>query len=334
MTHTLRILSAFAVAAVAFATIAPRAHAQVLTGAGSTFINPIMTKWAYDYKNEMGTSINYQSVGSGAGINNLIDGTIDFAGSDAPMNSDERGRAKGPVIHLPAVIGAVAVAYNVNGIGTGLGFGGADLADIFLGKIKYWDDPRLVARNPGKKLPHEVITIVHRSDGSGTTAIFTDYLSKVSSDWKSQVGAGKTVNWPGGIGGKGSAGVAGVLKEKDYSIGYVEFAYAQENKLPYAAIDNGKGKYTYPSAETAMQAANSSTIPADLCTMITCAPQGYPISGFSWLIVYQKSLKAQELKKFLKYVLKKGQSDTAPLWYAAIPDEIVSKEISLIDSIQ
>jgi phosphate transport system substrate-binding protein len=331
MKPTLRFLTAVAVAACTFGSIS---HAQDLTGAGSTFINPIMTKWAYDYKAETSTSINYQSVGSGAGINNLIDGTIDFAGSDAPMNADERGRAKGTVIHLPAVIGAVAVAYNVNGIGSGLGFGGSELADIFLGKIKYWDDPRIVARNPGKGLPHEAITIVHRSDGSGTTAIFTDYLAKVSSDWKSQVGAGKTVNWPNGIGGKGSAGVAGVLKEKDNSIGYVEFAYAQENKLSYAAIDNGNGKYTYPSAETAMQAANSSNIPTDLCTMITCAPQGYPISGFSWLIVYQKSQKPAELRKFLKYVVTKGQKDTAPLWYAAIPDAIVSSEMKMIDSIQ
>lgn len=334
MTHKLRFLTAFTVAVIAFGTVAPIANAQDLTGAGSTFINPIMSKWAYDYKNETGTSINYQSVGSGAGINNLIDGTIDFAGSDAPMNNDERGRAKGPVIHLPAVIGAVAVAYNVNGIGTGLGFGGSELADIFLGKIKYWDDPRIVARNPGKKLPHEMITIVHRSDGSGTTAIFTDYLAKVSADWKSQVGAGKTVNWPGGIGGKGSAGVAGVLKEKDNSIGYVEFAYAQENKLSYAAVDNGNGKYTYPSAETAMEAAKSTEIPADMCTMITNAPQGYPISGMSWLIVYQKSQKPAELKKFLKYVLTKGQQATGPLWYAAIPDAVVSREMKLIDSIQ
>jgi phosphate transport system substrate-binding protein len=334
MKHTLRISTTFALVAIAMLAMVSGTHAQDITGAGSTFINPIMTKWAYDYKNSTGTSINYQSVGSGAGINNLIDGTIDFAGSDAPMNADEKGRAKGPVIHLPAVIGAVAVAYNVNGIGTGLGFGGPELADIFLGKIKYWDDPRIVARNPGKKLPHEVITIVHRSDGSGTTAIFTDYLSKVSADWKSQVGAGKTVNWPSGIGGKGSAGVAGVLKEKDNSIGYVEFAYAQENKIPYAAIDNGSGKYTYPSAETAMEAANSTEIPADMCTMITNAPKGYPISGFSWLIVYQKSQKPAELKKFLKYVLQKGQSDTAPLWYAAVPNDVISREMKLIDSIQ
>ncbi len=335
MTHTFhRTLTALAIAASAFASIASSVHAQDLTGAGSTFINPIMTKWAYDYKNESGTSVNYQSVGSGAGINNLIDGTIDFAGSDAPMNADERGRAKGAVIHLPAVIGAVAVAYNVNGIGTGLGFGGSELADIFLGKIKYWDDPRIVARNPGKSLPHEMITIVHRSDGSGTTAIFTDYLAKVSADWKSQIGAGKTVNWPGGIGGKGSAGVAGVLKEKANSIGYVEFAYAQENKLSYAAIDNGNGKYTYPSAETAMEAANATDMPADMCTMITNAPKGYPISGFSWLIVYQKSQKPAELKKFLKYVLTKGQKDTAPLWYAAVPDAVIHREMTMIDAIQ
>lgn len=335
--HTPHILrKAFAAAAIAVAPLVlhSNAHAQDLTGAGSTFINPIMTHWVADYKQQSGTSVNYQSVGSGAGINNLIDGTIDFAGSDAPMNADERGRAKGSVIHLPAVIGAVAVAYNVDGVGSGLGFGGSELADIFLGKIKYWDDPRLVARNPGKNLPHQPITVVHRSDGSGTTAIFTNYLSKVSADWKSQVGDGKTVKWPEGLGGKGSEGVAGILKEKSNSIGYVEFAYAQENHISYAAMDNGSGKYFYPSAETAMQAAKSTTIPDDLCTMITAAPDGYPISGMSWLIVYKNSHNAKALKPFLKYVLTTGQKSTGPLWYASIPDNIVSREMKLIDGIE
>ncbi len=316
------------------AFITPRTFAQDMNGAGSTFIAPIMSKWVYDYKQKTGTSINYQGVGSGAGINNLIDGTIDFAGSDAPMNADQKSRAKGPVIHLPAVIGPVAVSYNIEGIGSGLGFSGPILADIFLGKIKYWDDPQIVARNPGKKLPHEQIFVVHRSDGSGTTAIFTDYLSKVSPEWNSKVGHGTTVPWPEGLGGKGSAGVAAILKEHANSIGYVEFAYANENKLPYAAMDNGKGKYVYPSAETAMEAAQSSTIPEDLCTMITNAPKGYPISGMSWIIVYQKSAKSPELKKFLKYVLTTGQKDTKDLWYASIPKNIVSREMKLIDEIE
>ncbi len=329
-----KISLTLACAVLAFAAIAPNAsHAQDMTGAGSTFINPIMTKWVYDYQKKAGVNVNYQSVGSGAGINNLIDGTIDFAGSDAPMNSDELGRAKGPVIHLPAVVGAVAISYNLPGIGTGLGFGPSELADIFLGKIKYWDDPRLVARNPGKKLPHEMIFTVHRSDGSGTTAIMTSYLAKVSPQWNSEVGSGKVVKWPNGLGGKGNEGVAGVLKEHPYSIGYVELAYAQENKLPFAAIDNGDGKYTYPSAETAMEAAQSSEIPDNLCTMITNAPKGYPITGMSWIIVYQHSPKADMLKKFLKYVLTTGQNDTKALWYAKVPQNIVSRELKLINTI-
>ncbi len=321
-------------AVLALAAMASRASSQDLTGAGSTFVNPIMTKWIYDYRQATGISINYQAVGSGAGISNLIDGTIDFAGSDAPMTAEQKGRAKGDVIHLPDVIGPVAISYNIPGIGTGLGFSGPILADIFLGKIKYWDDPQIVARNPGKNLPHEQIFVVHRSDGSGTTAIFTDYLSKVSPEWKSKVGSATTVSWPTGLGGKGSAGVAAILQQHPFSIGYVEFAYVEENKIPYAAMDDGTGNYVYPSAESAMQAAQSSTIAEDLCTMITAAPKGYPISGMSWLIVYKKSLKAPELRKFLKYVLTTGQKDTKALWYASIPPEIVSRELKLIDSIE
>jgi phosphate transport system substrate-binding protein len=257
-------------------------QAQQLTGAGSTFINPIMTKWVAEYKKATGISVNYQSVGSGAGINNLIDGTVDFAGSDAPMNADEQGRAKGPVIHLPYVIGAVCVAYNVDGMQSGLALTGEDVADIFMGKIKYWDDPRLVKNNTGLRLPHEQIFTVHRSDGSGTTAIFTDYLSKTSSEWKSKVGQGKTVAWPeGGLGGKGNAGVAEILKQHSYSIGYVELAYAVSNLITYSRIQNGDD-WVYPTVGTAMQDAEHSTIPENFCTMIGGASKGYPITGMTW----------------------------------------------------
>ncbi|MDP4199227.1 MAG: phosphate ABC transporter substrate-binding protein PstS [Bacteroidota bacterium] len=310
-------------------------RAQALNGAGSSFIYPAMTKWVDEYKKTTGTSVNYQSVGSGAGINNLIDGTIDFAGSDAPMNADEKGRAKGPVIHLPAVIGAVCVSYNVEGVQSGLALTGDDIADIFIGKIKYWDDPRLTKNNHGLRLPHEAIFAVHRSDGSGTNAIFTSYLSKVSPEWKSKIGEGKTVTWPeASLGGKGNAGVAAILKQHANSIGYVELAYAVENKIPYARIMGRNGQWIYPTVGTANQAAAASKIPEDLCTMITDASAGYPITGISWLIVYKTSHQPAELKKFLKWTLTKGQAYTNSLYYAAIPESMVKKEIKLIDSIQ
>ena len=318
-----------------FALLPIGASAQTLTGAGSTFINPIMTKWIDEYKKETGVSLNYQSVGSGAGINNLIDGTIDFAGSDAPMNSDEQGRAKGPVIHLPAVIGAVCIAYNVNGMQSGLALSGEDIADIYLGKIKYWDDPRIVKKNHGLSLPHEVIFTVHRSDGSGTTNIFTNYLSKTSSDWKQTVGEGKSVKWPeSSLGGKGNQGVAGILKEHPFSIGYVEAAYAMENKISYAQIENEHGQLVYPTVGTAKQAAQTFQVPDNMCTMITNASEGYPITGFSWIIVYKNSQKSKELKSFLKWMLTKGQDYTRELYYAAIPDNLRRREEKLIDSMQ
>ncbi len=310
-------------------------RAQTLTGSGSTFINPAMTKWVDEYKKATGISVNYQSVGSGAGINNLIDGTTDFGGSDAPMNADEKGRAKGPVIHLPAVIGAVCIAYNVEGVQSGLALTGEDISDIFQGKIKYWDDPRLTKNNGGLRLPHEAIFTVHRSDGSGTTAIVTDYLSKVSPEWKSKVGAGKTVTWPeGGLGGKGNSGVAEVLKQHVNSIGYVELAYAVENKITYSRIASSSGGFIYPSVGSANQAAKASNIPEDMCTMITNASTGYPITGMTWLIVYKTSHQPAELKKFLKWVLTKGQHYTQDLYYASIPENMVTREMKLIDAIQ
>jgi phosphate transport system substrate-binding protein len=308
--------------------------AQQLTGAGSSFINPIMTKWVDEYKKATGISVNYQSVGSGAGINNLIDGTVDFAGSDAPMNADEQGRAKGgAVIHLPYVIGAVCVAYNVEGMQSGLALTGEDIADIFQGKIKYWDDPRLVKNNTGLRLPHEQIFTVHRSDGSGTTAIFTDYLSKTSAEWKTKVGQGKTVSWPdGGLGGKGNAGVAEVLKQHANSIGYVELAYAVENKITYSRVQNG-GDWIYPTVGTAAQDAEHSTIPENFCTMITNAPKGYPITGMTYLIAYKSSRQANSLKGFLKWALTKGQDYTRDLYYASIPENMRKRELKMIDSI-
>jgi len=298
-----------------------------LTGAGSTFVNPIMTHWAPEYQKETGTPLNYQSVGSGAGINNLIDHTVDFAGSDAPMNADEMARAKDPVVHVPDVIGAVCVSYNVAGMQNGLRFSGAVLADIYLGKIKKWNDPQIMKLNPGKKLPNAAIFTVHRSDGSGTTAIFTDYLSKVSPDWKSAVGAGKEVKWPeGGLGGKGNEGVAGVLKQHDNSLGYVELAYAVQNSIPYADMQNSSGNFIAPSVASASAAAAGFPMPENMTSFITntSAPQGYPITGFSWLIFYPNGAKADEVKKFMLWVVTKGQADNEALYYAPLPQSVVT----------
>src|SRR5665213_121198 len=298
-----------------------------LTGAGSTFVNPIMTHWAPEYQKETGTPLNYQSVGSGAGINNLIDHTVDFAGSDAPMNADEMARAKDPVVHVPDVIGAVCVSYNVAGLQNGLRFSGPVLADIYLGKIKKWNDPQIMKLNPGKKLPNAAIFTVHRSDGSGTTAIFTDYLSKVSPDWKSAVGAGKEVKWPeGGLGGKGNEGVAGVLKQHDNSLGYVELAYAVQNSIPYADMQNSSGNFIAPSVASASAAAAGFPMPENMTSFITntSAPQGYPITGFSWLIFYPNGAKADEVKKFMLWVVTKGQADNEALYYAPLPQSVVT----------
>lgn len=297
--------------------------AQGLTGAGSTFINPIMTHWVQEYqKTPEGVPVNYQSVGSGAGINNLIDHTVDFAGSDAPMNQADMDRAKAPVVHVPAVIGAVAVAYNINGVASGLKLTGPQIADIFAGKIQYWDDKQIASANAGMKLPHEKIFTVHRSDGSGTTAIFTNYLAKISPDWKSSVGEGKTVNWPGeGLGGKGNAGVAQVLSQHANSIGYVELAYAEQNKITYASVQNAAGSFVAPSVESASAAADGFPMPENMTAFITNTPaaQGYPITGFSWLIYFKDGPKADAIKKFVAWATTTGQNDGKALYYAPLP---------------
>jgi len=309
------------------------ANANSLTGAGSTFINPIMTHWASEYQAQDSVSVNYQSVGSGAGINNLIDHTVDFAGSDAPMNQGELDRAKAPVIHVPAVIGAVCVAYNVNGVTSGLKLTSQAIADIFLGKIKYWDDKSITSANAGMKLPHEKITSAHRSDGSGTTAIFTDFLSKVSPEWKTKVGQGKTVNWPeGGLGGKGNDGVAGVLKQQANSIGYVELAYAEQNHISYASVQNSAGNFVAPSVESAAAAAEAFPMPDNITSMITnsSAPQGYPITGFSWIITWKNSPKSEAVNKFITWVTTKGQADCKALYYAPIPASAASAVAAML----
>jgi len=318
-------------------TTGKTASAATLKGAGSTFINPIMSQWAQDYKNSGGAAINYQSIGSGGGIKALVDKTVDFAGSDAPMNADEIKNAGAPVLHLPAVIGTVCIAYNVQGVQTGLKLSGPVIADIFLTKIKKWNDPKIASLNPGVTLPDADITVAHRSDGSGTTYLFTDYLSKVSPDWKSTVGVGKSVKWPDTtLGAKGNEGVAGLMKSHPNSIGYVELTYATQNNVTFAAIQNAKGKFITPSPDSGSAAAASITIPDNLQASLTNTDgeNAYPITGFTYIIVYDASTQGEELKKFLTWVLNDGQKGTTPKGYAPIPDSVKTKEEALINTIK
>lgn len=312
------------------------ASAQDLTGAGSTFINPIMQNWIAEYKQATGISINYQSIGSGGGISALINHTVDFAGSDAPMSAGELLQARSPVLHIPAVIGCVAIGYNIPGNTGGLHLNGPVLAQIYLGSITSWDDPQIARLNPGVALPHQGIYVAHRSDGSGTTYILTDYLAKVSGEWRSRVGVGKSVHWPVGLGGKGSEGVAGLVRSHPYSIGYFELAYATENRIAYCQMLNAKGRFISPSSQSGSLAAAGVAMPADMRVSITNTSHagGYPITGFTWLIVYQNPNKGAQLKRFLDWVISTGQGDTARLQYASIPDAVRSRLKSMIASVR
>ncbi len=268
----------------------PTKGVKELTGAGATFPYPLYSKMFSEYNKICGVKVNYQSIGSGGGIRQLQQQTVDFGGSDGIMNAKQKQQAKGgKVLHVPTVAGAVVVAYNLPGAGkTQLKLTSEVLADIFLKKIKTWGDSRIKSLNPGAKLPSQDIAVVHRSDGSGTTFIFTSYLSKVSSEWKDKVGNATSVNWPGDIGGKGNEGVANSVKQIPGAIGYVELAYAEQTKIPYAQLQNKAGKYIQPSLESAAKAADVADLPDDMEVMVTDSsnPDAYPIAGFTWLLVY------------------------------------------------
>jgi len=338
MTHSFFRKSTLAVALILTGglLISGASQAQDLQGAGSTFVNPIMTHWTADYQKETGVSINYQPVGSGAGINDLISKSVDFAGSDAPMNAGQLAAAGAPVLHFPDVIGAVPVVYNVDGVPAGINLTGQAVADIFLGRVTKWNDPEITSTNKGINFPDASIFVVHRSDGSGTTGIFTDFLSRVSPDWHDLVGEGTSIKWPAGLGAKGSAGVAGLMRTHPNSIGYVELSYAVQNVIYYAKISNPKGNFVYPTSDSAAAEAANIKIPADFRTYFTNGPSkdGYPISGFSWLIVYQNSANGDKLKKFINWVLTEGQADTTPLDYAPIPDSVKAKELVALNSLK
>ncbi len=315
-----------------------------LTGAGASFPYPIYNKWFSDYAAAKGVKINYQSIGSGGGVRQISEQTVDFGASDSPMSDEEMSRAKGgPILHIPTVLGADVITYNVPGVQKGLKLTGDVIADIFLGKIKKWNDPRLATLNPGVTLPNSDILVVHRSDGSGTTFIFTDYLAAISPEWKRVVGKGKEVKWPTGIGAKGNEGVAGQVKQTPGSIAYVELAYAKQNSLPYASVRNAAGQFVEPTMETIEAAAEGSAakLPAntDYRLSIVNAPgaNAYPISSFTWLLVYRNqpdSAKGRMLNEFLRWALTEGSASARALDYPPLPAAMATRLKAQLDSVK
>ena len=323
-------------------TAARTSGGAALTGAGATFPYPIYSKWFADYATSTGVKINYQSIGSGGGIRQLTEGTVDFGASDAPMSDAELARAKGPILHFPTVIGAVVITYNLPGIDKPLRLTGDAIAKLFAGKITKWSDSRIAALNPGVSLPNKDVLVVHRSDGSGTTYIFSDYLSAVSPAWASAPGKGKELSWPVGIGAKGNEGVAGQVKQTDGAIGYTELAYAKQNHLATAAVENAVGEYVEPTiaSATAAGAGISAKLPAstDFRISIVNAPGSgaYPISSFTWLLVPRtiaSAKKQKQLTDFLRWYLTKGEASAASLDYAPLPQTLVATLTSRVDSI-
>lgn len=312
------------------ALVTAGASAQNLNGAGATFPYPIYSKWFTEYSQQSGgVKINYQSIGSGGGIRQVSEGTVDFGASDMPMTDQQLNEAKVKVIHVPTVLGADVPVYNIPGVSQELNFSGDVIADIYLGKINKWNDARIAKDNPGVKLPDHTILPVYRSEGSGTTFIFTDYLSKVSPDWNSKVGKGTSVKWPTGIGQKGNEGVAGMVRQSAYSFGYVELIYAVQNKMSYGLVKNAAGKFVKASTDsvTAAAAGAAKTMPADYRVSITNAPgaASYPISSFTWLLIPTHSAdpaKAKAISGFLTWMLERGENETAALSYAPLPKQV------------
>src|SRR6202162_4482324 len=317
-----------------------------LNGAGATFPNPIYSKWFSEYHNlHPDIQMNYQSLGSGAGIKQVTEGTVDFGASDMPMTDGQLTEAQTKrntrILNIPTVLGAVVPAYNIPGVTGEVKFTPDALAGIFLGKITKWNDKAITGPNPGLKFPDQSITVAHRSDGSGTTYIFTDYLSKVSPDWQSGPGKATSVKWPGGLGGKGSEGVTALAEQTTGAIAYVELTYALANKLAFAEIQNSDGKWTKPSLEgvTAAAAGAAANMPADFRVSITNAPgaESYPLSSFTWLLVYTKQTdhaRGTALVKFLNWALRDGQKYAPPLYYAPLPAQVIALEEKQLKQIE
>jgi len=324
------------------AATAATAQAEQINGAGATFPYPIYSKWFSDYnKLHPDVEINYQSIGSGGGIRQLSNQTVFFGATDGPMTPDQMQGAPGRILHLPTVLGAVVPIYNIPGVDAPLKFSGTLLADIILGKVTKWNDPAIAGPNPGVKLPSTDITVAHRSDGSGTTYIFVDYLSKVSPEFKSKVGVATSVNWPVGVGGKGNEGVAGLVKQTPGSIGYVELIYAKQNNIDYGSVKNMEGEYVAASLDsvTAAAAVAAKQMPPDFRVSITNAPgKGvYPISSFTWLLFYENPKdkpKARTMVDFMKWALSDGQKAASDLGYAPLPSEVVALEMEALKKIK
>jgi phosphate transport system substrate-binding protein len=311
-----------------------------LNGAGATFPYPMYSKWFSEYnKLHPDVQINYQSIGSGGGIRQVLNGTVDFGASDGPMSDEQLAQSKTKILHIPTVLGAVVPAYNVPGISEEVKFTPEALAGIFLGKIQKWNDPAITQANPGYKFPDKPIIVIYRSDGSGTTFIFTDYLSKVSKDWNSSVGKGTSVKWPIGMGGKGNEGVAGQIRQLQGSIGYVELVYAVENKITYGWMKNAAGNFVKASLDSVTEAAASvKTMPADFRVSISNAPgkTAYPISSFTWLLIPAQAKdpkKGKIIADFLEWMVTDGQKMTSQLSYAPLPQNVVEKVKAAIKQI-
>jgi len=333
---------AVALSAAALLSQVARAQSVDLTGAGATFPYPIYSKWFSDYAQRTGVKINYQSIGSGGGIRQLSEQTVDFGASDSPMSDQELASAKGgPILHFPTVMGAVVITYNLPTLNRPLNLSGDVIADIFSGKITRWNDARIVAQNRGVTLPNSDILVVHRSDGSGTTYIFSDYLSAVSPSWSGSLGKGKEIKWPVGLGGKGNEGVAGQVKQTPASIGYVELAYAKQNKLPYANVRNAAGRFVSPSIASVTAAAAAMKLPknTDYRVSIVNAPgtDSYPISSMTWILAYQNQqdrVKGAKLVNFLRWAYKDGEKTASSLDYAPLPPAMVAQLQNRLKSIR
>jgi phosphate transport system substrate-binding protein len=325
--------------AIALGLSASASAQMMINGAGATFPYPIYSKWFDEYaKVDPSVRFNYQSIGSGGGQKQIMAQTVDFGASDGPMSDDNLSKAPGKLLHIPTVAGAVVMVSNLPG-NPSLKLDGDAIAGIYLGEIKKWNDPKLTALNPGVKLPDQDIVVVHRSDGSGTTFIFTDYLSKVSPEWKQKVGNNTSVNWPVGIGGKGNEGVSGQVKQTPGAIGYVELIYAIQNKMSYAEVKNSAGSFVKPTIESVTAALSTAEIPDDFRFSMTNAPgnDAYPICGATWLLVYQQqkdASKGKKLVEFLKWAATKGEAMAKDLNYAPLPETVQARVLKRIDEIK
>ena len=320
--------------------VSTSASAQMMiNGAGATFPYPIYSKWFDEYaKVDPSVRFNYQSIGSGGGQKQILAQTVDFGASDGPMSDDNLAKAPGKLLHIPTVAGADVLAYNLPG-NPALKFDADTIAGIFLGQIKKWNDPKITALNPGVTLPDQEIVVVHRSDGSGTTYIWTDYLSKISPEWKTKVGTNTSVNWPTGVGGKGNEGVAGQIKQTPGAVGYVELIYAVQNKMPYAEIKNAAGEFVKPTLESVTAALAAAEIPDDFRFSMTNSPgrDAYPIAGATWLLVYQQqkdAAKGKKLVEFLKWSLTDGEKMAKGLQYAPMPESVQQRVLTRIGEIK